>query len=169
MRKAGRGCTRQIQTEDTNIGYTHYWEPTAAALTTTAFGRLSTAASKVAELSDVAICYEYDEPDKAPVFKKEGIRLNGRGEDGHETFLLSLGASGFDFCKTAAKPYDVVVTAILVLADHFSEGRFNVSSDGTPEDWAEGLALARKVVPEVKLPVGLYPTEHLREFFAENR
>ena len=70
--------------------------------------------------------------------------------------MLSLGATGFNFCKTAAKPYDLVVTAILVLAEHFSEGHFKVSSDGDPEDWAEGLALAREVVPGVELPAGLH-------------
>lgn len=82
----------------------------------------------------------------------------------HETLHLErvptipayrAGRGHFAFCKTAYKPYDVVVTALLCLAAHITEGAFKVSSDGGPADWAEGLALANKVLSGVELPPGV--------------
>lgn len=41
----------------------------------------------------------------------------------------------FNFCKTARKPYDFFVCAVLILAKiHFGD-RIKVSTDGTLEDW----------------------------------
>ena len=90
------------------------------------------------------------------------ISLNG--EPMHETLYLERtptepawrqGEGHFSFCKTACKKYDVVVTAILCIAEHLSDGFFQVSSDGGPDDWQEGLALANKVVSGVVLPPGV--------------
>lgn len=41
----------------------------------------------------------------------------------------------FDFCKTAYRPYDLVVTAILLAAKHRLKNRIRVSSDGTDAQW----------------------------------
>lgn len=47
---------------------------------------------------------------------EEGIKVNGPEDYGHESFLLLPNKKGFDFCKTAQKPYDLVVTTILIRA-----------------------------------------------------
>ena len=44
------------------------------------------------------------------------IWLNGVGDDSHEAFLLDFKGS-WAFCKTARKPYDLAVKAILILAE----------------------------------------------------
>lgn len=77
------------------------------------------------------------------------------GEAGHETFYLEPGQTGFTSCKTAQKPYDVAVVAILCLAEFYSEGTYGVQSDGGPADWEEGLALARQIEPKCPLPDGV--------------
>lgn len=63
------------------------------------------------------------------------IRLNGNADLDldHEDFFLNNGETGFDFCKTARKPYDYAVRKILAEAE--KEGLVtNVSSDGENEE-----------------------------------
>ncbi|CDM29253.1 hypothetical protein PROQFM164_S01g003065 [Penicillium roqueforti FM164] len=44
---------------------------------------------------------------------EKGINLNGVGEDAYEQFILCKPGQ-WTFCKTAERPYDVVVTSILL-------------------------------------------------------
>ncbi len=81
---------------------------------------------------------------KKPVVDDEMIHFNGVGEDGHETFVVMRARdSDFSFCKTAQKPYDAIVTAVLCLAYTIAPGVLKISSDGRSEEWATGLALAK--------------------------
>jgi hypothetical protein len=94
-----------------------------------------------------------------------GINLNG--ERSHETFLLKPEATGFAFCKTARKPYDKVVTAILLRAsqlagsgiciksvspygigDDYEADSVNRSSDGLWEEWEQGRDMVLKLWPD---------------------
>ena len=76
------------------------------------------------------------------------ILFNGReeGNRGHETFSLQRKADKrlddeaywngkyiFDFCKTARKPYDIVVCCLLVILKHRLGNMIEISSDG--KDW----------------------------------
>ena len=74
-----------------------------------------------------------------PTVNDEEIRLNGdaSADLDHETFAILNDNSGFGFCKTALKPYDAVVGAILILLAE-KNSTFSVSSDGTWEDDWEG-------------------------------
>ena len=80
--------------------------------------------------------FEFDD-DKKPVCTKKMIRFNGIGDDGHETFIL-LNAehqsnfdynSTFSFCKTARKPYDIVVCEVLLAVNALCP-HLSISSDG---------------------------------------
>lgn len=75
------------------------------------------------------------------------FNLKGDEDDIGEPFVFP-GRGGHNFCKTNGKDYDVVVTAcLLVVMDHFSKDEVAVTSDGKmPEDWAEGIALYKKVL-----------------------
>ena len=78
-----------------------------------------------------------------------GININGKGDQGHETFILREHFSqneGFNFCKTSQKPYDVVVTACLSVLSYHLGDLIEVSSDGLGHDWFDGLNLAEKVL-----------------------
>ncbi len=46
-------------------------------------------------------------------------------------------------CKTAFRPYDLAVTAFLVIAKHRLRGELQVQTDGEPCHWAEAFALCQ--------------------------
>ena len=72
------------------------------------------------------------------------IRFDG----GHETFYLERKNEQvdwrkdrdwvFNFCKTARKEYDGLVTATLLLAKHHLGNRIRISSDGNVDEWKNG-------------------------------
>lgn len=80
-----------------------------------------------------------------------GLEVNGKGSEAHEDFALREHfrdqlAAGFDFCKTAHKPYDVAVVACLCVLKYRLGSLFNVSSDGDEVDWQAGAELAARVL-----------------------
>jgi len=80
--------------------------------------------------------------------KYDGILFNGKGSDAHEDFSLRAtykeNLDEFNFCKTARKPYDVVVVACLLILKYHLKELIHVSSDGFSEDWQEGQELAQR-------------------------
>lgn len=99
---------------------------------------------------DVTIAFECD-VNKPPEVSDEMIRFNGVGNEGHETFILfkkkpaaspfTQSGEYFYFCKTAHKPYDLVVGLILLAAAKNAPGVLNISSDG---DWDGEWVYIRK-------------------------
>jgi len=82
------------------------------------------------------------------VGKYGGIEVNGSRENGHETFILRehfRDNEDFSFCKTAQKPYDVVVVACLTVLQHRLKGAVKVASDGDTKEWEQGVAMAKRV------------------------
>lgn len=150
------------------MGYTHYFHDTGHPPTpeqiqaiTRAFRRLLTERASAQEKS--LICHECDEPDRPPIVDDALIRFNGKGRDGHDTMVLDMSGAtrsttlefnlkGFNYCKTAGKPYDVWVTALLALMEALAPGCWKIYSDGYPEDWTAGVELARRVVPHADVP-----------------
>lgn len=93
------------------------------------------------------------EDSREPIFDDNSIFFNGVGDDGHETFVLELqGSGGFTFCKTARKPYDLLVCACLIIYKHYSPDTMDLSSDGfnkdRPEDqeWVDARQLVNDVL-----------------------
>jgi hypothetical protein len=121
------------------MGYTHYWN-TKGAMSESEWEAITAAARKIIAKSTVALAFEYDEPEKKIVISKTAIRFNGIGDDGHETFCIGPDGTDFEFCKTARKPYDEVVVAILQACAVYAS-RFSWSSDGTREEHADGITL----------------------------
>jgi len=122
------------------MGYTHYWK--SAGFNAEQWAKLSDGARAIilaAGSAGIALAGEWDEPVDLPVVDGDCIRFNGTGNDGHETFYLAVAPVEFGFCKTAFKPYDAAVVAILMLASEC--GPFTWSSDGDEEDWAGGREL----------------------------
>jgi hypothetical protein len=74
------------------------------------------------------------------------------GRDGHETFVLNPSGS-WDFCKTARKPYDVVVTTILLRASILMGKAFHLSSDGAwgEDGWPAAEELFGRIWPDVEI------------------
>lgn len=89
----------------------------------------------------VPLSYEFDST-KGPAATKKHIHFNGRGDLGHETFIItptinplkgeSPTESRFDFCKTAHKPYDLAVCLCLLRMAEICPD-FRLQSDGSWE------------------------------------
>ena len=62
----------------------------------------------------------------------------------HETLYISIDEFDWSFCKTARKPYDLLVCACLI-ATHEILG-YDVSSDGDLEDWKPAINFYFKTV-----------------------
>jgi len=127
------------------MGYTHYWTQ-QRHFTDEEWTKICARAYKVfkdAEADGVALSYECDEPERAPLVDGEMIRFNGAGdEEGYETFILSKRAvpsfqaqtqgkvDVFNFCKTEHRPYDKAVVSILAIVKKIAPTACRVSSDG---------------------------------------
>ena len=63
---------------------------------------------------------------------------------------------GGEFCKTERKPYDLLVCAVLAVAQHLCRGWISVTSDGDREDWSSACEWASKVTGyDVEVPAGV--------------
>jgi len=74
------------------------------------------------------------------------VAFNGVDEDAHESFIFSRRPNDADFtscCKTARKPYDDVVTAILLAAKKHFRDDIEITSDGYGDDWSRGQELCQ--------------------------
>jgi hypothetical protein len=117
------------------MGYTHYFqlhnEPTQ-----TRWQSFTSGVSSIIRTSNVQLEAEVTD---------SRIVLNGIGADSHETFVIEKGSVRWNFCKTARKDYDEVVTAVLILARYVFPD-FSLSSDGTWEEWRTGRELFTKAM-----------------------
>lgn len=127
------------------MGYTHYWEYKPDAIKDTEklrkrFKRASKLIKKFAEFITInksevyKICGGLGEG--KPIFNESEIWFNGDSAQNldHETFNIHWYKSGMKFCKTARKPYDLLVCfALLTFAEILPEA-FTFSSDGTVAD-----------------------------------
>lgn len=129
------------------MGYTHYFE----GLTATP-GVLEDA-RRIIAATTVTVCGPQGQG--LPILnEEEGIRLNGFGAAGeaYETFRLRGTAepeypATARFCKTENRPYDEVVTAILIAAAVRVIGVDpRLRSDGEWDNWSAGVALYEKAV-----------------------
>lgn len=92
-----------------------------------------------------------------PTITDTEIIFNGLGEESHETFVLQQKLDKddfhtkekgfyFNFTKTARKPYDIAVTACLVIAKHYLEDQIIVTSDGDMEEWRPAMTLCQDIL-----------------------
>ena len=92
-----------------------------------------------------------------------GLDVNGVKDNSHETFSFRdhwSSNESFNFCKTARKPYDIVVVACLITMQYYMGDLLQVSSDGDVSDWNNGMKLAKKVlkIKGLKIPQNIrYP------------
>ena len=142
------------------MGYTHYFEHTA--VTEEVWGKILTDCRKLKKklpsrsLSAGGYCKDQElvigdggGEKKLRVFgSKKQIIFNGFPDEmAHETFsLFRDGSDGFEFCKTARKPYDLLVCACLVVYHYHSQETVKLGSDGDMEDWAPAIDFVSNVL-----------------------
>ena len=128
------------------MGFTHYFphEKVLKSVWTDILAGCKRAHALLPESIKITGCSKYG---AEPHFGADEIWFNGVSDEGHETFsLYRQGSGGFEFCKTARKPYDVLVVACLLIYAHFSPGTIELSSDGERKDWAAGKKLAESAL-----------------------
>lgn len=138
------------------MGYTHYWSfnkaPRGLAKKTEKDYQLA-----LKECAQIVHAYQVVAEDAArlsgytahtKIGEYGGLEVNGKGGKAHEPFTMPehYSQGGSSFCKTARKPYDVVVTACLAVLRDRLGNRFSVSSDGYSDDWEAGITLASLVL-----------------------
>jgi len=94
-----------------------------------------------------------------PTVSEEEVAFNGDAAEelDHETFAIErvyrpaswetpdVHNLWFSFCKTARKPYDLLVTASLLMFKQHFGAAVHVSSDGRPEEWEAAHRLVARV------------------------
>lgn len=114
------------------MGFTRYWENLRKPIDEETL-------ETIKNIIDIAK-KEYDIDIEIKSLTNELVMLNGDESKGldHEDFVIDL-KSGFNFCKTNEKPYDIVVNAILKLLE--SKGKIHdvEKDDDSEEEKAEKL------------------------------
>ena len=125
------------------MGYTHYWafKPTGKTPEQTAeqFKIVLDESKKILE-AHPGLVFGWDDEKEGffgePILTPVEIEINGHEENDlcHETFFFKPDKHfDFAFCKTARKPYDLVVCLILISLAKNLDG-FTFSSDGDMKD-----------------------------------
>lgn len=170
------------------MGYTHYWTQKrnfTVAQWQIVRADIAAILDYGQNMSGVPLANGMGDGGSTPEISDDMISFNGLGDDSHETFFIERKirkpdyagrTKGWDFCKTAQKPYDPVVTACLCYlstvtrkedpASHepiIGSEVYSVSSDGDGSDWLDGLDLARKALPRyanmLDLPMALMESD----------
>lgn len=111
------------------MGYTSYYSVESwSKKDTEGYVKALPILKKIAEKYKNIIQWECDCEDPAQV-NILGVRFNGIGDDGHETFSFYPGKPCDEFCKTARKPYDLPVCEMLLVLKAYLPS-FSLSSDG---------------------------------------
>ena len=137
------------------MGYTHYYniqDITKPLMTS----EIAQDIENIIMASEMPLGDGSDEPGSQPILEHDLVQVNGIGDEGHETLCYppdfewnrkfhqpeSLGS---DFCKTARKPYDVVVCAALLAIKHHQGDNVEIHSDGKFDDeWQPAYRLYRR-------------------------
>lgn len=155
------------------MGYTHYWEY-QKKFTQKQWDELKKSAKQIfdyCEELEMPLVNHYSEGSLSwegyPLIDNDCIKFNGKGEEGHETFVLyrlpperqpwMLTKNPFAFVKTSRKPYDLAVCLMLMAAFMVAPDVLLISSDG---EWEDDWIFARKAYYEVFGEDAVFPFEH---------
>ena len=140
------------------MGYTHYWTQ-SANFTEDEWDYVRAFFTKMRELLPQHRTTAWDNDEVPELFGWDGIGspemsavavgFNGdkSKEINHETFRVEkrLNEDSWQFCKTARKPYDVAVNAMLLMFSTMTPTTFTLATDGTNtihgEEWDGGRKL----------------------------
>ncbi len=125
------------------MGYTHYWD--FFEVDEKAYKKALTDIRNIVRASPVPLGNGAGDTGTKPKLTGPSIELNGIGDEGHETFYIpAIPRNGGDSCKTAAKPYDLIVIAGLSRLAEVPG--ITVSSDGIRADWLDGCNFASEIL-----------------------
>ena len=145
------------------MGYTHYWSFHRDNMKTEKLRQtFKKATDEMLELyknlplfpktgyyTDRSILIKGGLGEGMPIINETEVWFNGESklDMDHETFSINWkDEKAFDFCKTARKPYDLLVClCLLSLLNHYGSEIFQLSSDGDASEWQEAVDLYNEV------------------------
>ena len=122
------------------MGYTHYWRQPEKVEADKFAAFTKNVALIIKTADDAGIPLGGSSGQGSPEVLENVIAFNGFANFGYESFILENGEE-FSFCKTGQRPYDAVVTAVLIQLKRELGDAFTVTSDGKWSDWTEGRNL----------------------------
>ena len=117
------------------MGYTHYFQLHSVP-TQTRWQTFTSGVNSIIKASDVKLQTKVTD---------SHIAINGVADQEHADFFIERGSLRWNFCKTAQKDYDEVVTAVLILARYLFPD-FSLTSDGSWGEWRIGRELFAKAM-----------------------
>ena len=93
-----------------------------------------------AEMSDFAICFNGIKPNNHETFALERVMPLPNLTD-----RLPEKDHFFSFCKTAQKPYDLMVMCVLLVANKLEPDVITYATDGEKSDWQPAIILVKNV------------------------
>lgn len=139
------------------MGYTHYFTQSkhASEEQWAAITQEFTAVALAAHQAGQPLPIQREDDDASPMLVDDStIIFNGIGDDAHETMVLEREGNGFQFCKTARKPYDRAVIALLLIANKHAPGVWQIGSDGDVEEWQEVVDWLKGLHHTYQVPAG---------------
>lgn len=130
------------------MGYTHYWDhPTYAAQEWSPFIADVKRIFAHAKAVNIPLADGSGSLNTKPIANAGVVAFNGVAPEDYESFMLQPQPTEFDFCKTAYRPYDEVVCAVLWHAKAVLLG-FNLRSDGAfdSDAWKAGITLREQAL-----------------------
>ncbi|KAK6495366.1 hypothetical protein TWF481_003390 [Arthrobotrys musiformis] len=161
------------------MGYTHYYHGQISRTTSSALQTdIQTLLTTITTTPTLSATIKITGPSGTGppgLTDPTSISLNAEADGGHEPLIIPMGEYiPFRFCKTARKPYDAVVGAVLLRCLFYSppsgvadgttaEGvggkGFVVQSDGSWEEWMPARELYLKAFGvEPTMPEGMTPS-----------
>lgn len=129
------------------MGYTRFWETTKNRYNSKTIDVVRNIIQTAKDDFDITI--RSGDGSDEPIINEQFISINGDGYNDldHESFVIINGeADGLNFCKTARKPYDIVINAILQYLNN--EGIVNnVRSDGSNMEKHAKILLEKALSP----------------------
>jgi len=137
------------------MGYTHYFKH--QAVETLVWEKITTDVQKIlnnlpaysassgGHYTNEPLKLSSDQSRTTPIISKTIIWFNGVGILGHEDFMLFKKGSK-ELCKTARKPYDLIVQACLLIYKYHSPNTMVLTSDGNSSDWKEAELLISRIL-----------------------
>lgn len=128
------------------MGYTHYFTQNKM-VDNEAWDNICTDIRKVIASMSNSITVQSDTEtegfgfDSDAICNKDWINFNGVDDEGHETFYVPRHHSGFCFCKTNRKPYDLLVCSSLLIIHHYAPDCYDITSNGNQQDWVAAMEL----------------------------
>lgn len=138
------------------MGYTHYWQLPTKTISNSKWQEVIQKVSKLLNnypnfLKEKNIDFfsiHGGLGEEEPIINSNEIILNGNAfqDQDFETFSFYKDQQNlFNFCKTGRRPYDLIVTTILLILHNIANVK--IESDGGKEDWEIAEELYKYLFP----------------------